>query len=432
MVMKALVLDKPAPSIELAVGLRTYLEIVKVEAPSAASYGDTVTINIYVRNKWTSRIFAIVTGQYDTTPVTSTSHYIDPGAQRIFGLSFTMPNKSVDLWLWAWYWTETGWSTSPDDEYGPVTIGLSKWVLLASKTLTVKYALPPVVGWTLLASRTLTVTPTVAPPPVGWALLASKTLTVSPTPPPAVGWVLLDSKTVAVTAGPLSANYELIVHIITPQAYFYEGDAEVASMAFTLITGTTWVALEMANKFADELEARGSQLLEGEFYKDATPLTTDRYLVKISYVVPSGVSGVGTSIGFYIPPIVWEIIFWVALSALVAFLISRAVNWVKSMFYSPPPLSEEVKKEWSKETLTSMITDLRPEYSPEELAGKTDQELRDILDKIYEELVPSGGIPWWGWVIIGGVGIAGTSLALRFLPKKKKEEVKSKGKKKGE
>jgi len=253
-----------------------------------------------------------------------------------------------------------------------------------------------------------------------------------------VGWVLLDSKTVAVTAGPLSANYELIMHEITPWAYFYEGDAEVASISFTLVTGTTWLAQEIAYKFSKELEARGSQLLEGEFYKDASALLEDRYLVKISYVVPSGgsvvsgISGVGTSIGFYIPPIVWDIIFWAALSALVAWLISHAVNWVKSMFYSPPPLSEEVKKEWSKETLTSMITDLRPEYSPEELAGKTDQELRDILDKIYEELVPSGGIPWWGWVIIGGVGIAGTSLALRFLPKKKKEEVKSKGKKKGE
>ncbi|GAI86283.1 unnamed protein product, partial [marine sediment metagenome] len=46
MVIEALVLDKPAPGIELAVGLRTYLEIVKVEAPSEASYGDTVSINI--------------------------------------------------------------------------------------------------------------------------------------------------------------------------------------------------------------------------------------------------------------------------------------------------------------------------------------------------------------------------------------------------
>jgi len=103
-----------------------YLEIVSVDAPSEASYGVTVTVNVYVKNKWTDRIFAIVTGAYDTAPVYSTSHYIEPGKQRIFGLSFAMPSKSVDLWVWAWYWTATGnWSASPDDQYGPVQIALA-------------------------------------------------------------------------------------------------------------------------------------------------------------------------------------------------------------------------------------------------------------------------------------------------------------------
>ncbi len=391
--MESLVLDKPAPGIGLAVGLRTYLEIVKVEAPSEASYGDTVSINIYVRNNWTYRIFAIVTGGCDGVELFSTSHYIDPGRQRIFGFSFTMPNKSVDLLIWAWYWTEDGWSTSPDDEYGPVKIGLAQWALLDSTTIAVAVS---------------------APPPVGWVPLDTTTIAVAATAPPPVGWHLLDSTTFSITAGPISPKYELIQHVITPWAYFYEGDAEVASISFTLIKGTTWLAIDVANKFADELEARGSELLEGEFYKDASSIIQDRYLVKISYAVPSGVSGVG-AIGVYIPPIVWTIIFYAAIGALVAFLVSHAVNWVKSMLYSPPPLSEEVKMQWSRETLTGMVIDLRPEYSPEELAGKTDQELRDLLNKIYEEEVPPRGIPWWGWAIIGGVGIAGAGLALRFL-----------------
>jgi len=73
-----------------------------------------------------------------------------------------------------------------------------------------------------------------------------------------------------------------------------------------------------------------------------------------------------------------------------------------------------------------MIIALRPGYTPEELAGKTDQELLDLLDEIYEEEVPPGGLKWWQWCIIGGVGIAGGALAYKFisplLPKKKKEE----------
>lgn len=404
MVIEGVVLDKPAPNIELSVGLRTYLEIVKVEAPSEASYGDTVSINIYVRNKWTYRIFAIVTGSCDGIELVSGSHWIWPDAQRIFGFSFTMPNKSVDLWIWAWYWTEDGWSTSPDDEYGPVKIDLAQWALLDSTTIAVAVT---------------------APPPVGWQLLDTATVMVSPTAPPPVGWQPLDSTTVSITAGPISPKYELIQHVISPWGYFYEGDAEVASISFTLIKGTTWLAIDMANNFADELEARGSKLLDGEFYKDASSIIQDRYLVKISYVVPTGVSGVG-AIGVYIPPIVWTIIFYAAIGALIAFLVSHAVNWVKSIFYSPPPLSEEVKAQWSRETLTSMIIDLRPEYSPEELAGKTDQGLRDLLNEIYEEEVPPRGIPWWGWAILGGVAIAGGALAFRFisplLPKRKEEK----------
>ena len=407
MVMEGLVLDRQVPNIELAVGLRTYLEITTITGPSEASYGDIVTLNVYMKNVWTSDImYAVATARIDDIEVVPPDDRINAGETRVWPIVFTMPNKSVIATVFAMYWgADDEWH---EDDRKAVSIALK--------------AVPPV-GWVLLDSRTVTVSP-VAPPPVGWTFLDLRTVTVSPTPPTPVGWTFLDSATVTIAPGPISPKYELIQHVITPWAYFYEGDAEVASISFTLIKGTTWIARDIANKVADELEARGSKLLEGEFYKDASSIIQDRYLVKISYVVPTGVSGVG-AIGVYIPPIVWTIIFYAAIGALIAFLVSHAVNWVKSMLYSPPPLSEEVKAQWSRETLTNMITDIRPEYSPEELAGKTDQELRDLLNEIYEEEVPPRGIPWWGWAILGGVGIAGGALAYRFisplLPKKKEE-----------
>jgi len=437
MVMEALMLDKPAPGIELAVGLRTYLEIVKVEAPAQASYGTTVTVNVYVKNKWTSRIFAIVTGAYDTAEVTSTSHWIDPGAQRIFGLSFTMPNKSVNLWIWAWYWTETGWSTSPDDEYGPVTITLAKWTLLASKTLTVKYALPPVVGWTLLASRTLTVTPSVAPPPVGWSLLATKILTVSPSVAPPVGWALLDSKTVAVTAGPLPEWWELVYHYIDPWAYFYEGEAETAIAEYTLppeeFPFTDDMAKKLTNGLIDKLkeEAPGAKLLEVKLYFDKAGPLWSRWLIEVTASVPKAAG----TIGYIIP---WPLIIKGAIIIAILVLIYFIVKTVTTAIWGPKKLSEDVKKQWTTETLTSMITELRPtEYTPEALAGKTDQALRDILDKVYqEEVAARGGWPWYVWLGITGIAVGGSFVAVTalraFAPakKEKKEEVKPKGKEK--
>jgi hypothetical protein len=434
MVTESLVLEQPAPSIGLAVGLRTYLEIVKVEAPSEASYGTTVTINIYVKNKWTSRIFATVTGAYDTTPVTGDSHYIEPGAQRIFSLSFTMPNKSINLWIWAWYWTATGWSTSPDDEYGPVKIALAKWTLLASKTLTVKRALPPVVGWTLLASKTLTVTPSVAPPPVGWTLLASKTLTVSPTPPPAVGWVLLASKTVAVTAGPLPEWWELVHHYIDPWAYFYEGEAETAIAEYTLppeeFPFTDDMAMKLTNGLIKKLkeEAPGAKLLEVKLYFDKAGPLWSRWLIEVTASVPKATG----TIGFIIP---WPLIIKGAIIIAILVLIYFIVKTVTTAIWGPKKLSEDVKRQWTRETLIGTITDLRPEYSPEALQEKSDQELRDILDKVYEEEVKAkGGWPWYVWLGITGIAVGGSFVAVTalraFAPAKKEKKGEEKPKEK--
>jgi len=428
--MESLVLEKPAPGIELAVGLRTYLEIVKVEAPSAASYGTTVNVNIYVKNKWTSRIFAIVTGAYDTAQVYSTSHNIDPGKQRMFGLSFTMPNKNVTVWTWAWYWTDTGWAPTPDDEYGPVTIALSKWTLLASKTLTVKYAAPPVVGWTLLASKTLTVKVSAVPPPVGWTLLASKTITVKAAAPPPVGWSLLASKTLGIKAGPLAERWELQYHYIDPWAYFYEGAAEQAIAEYTLppeeFPFTDDMAMKLTNALKDKLleEAPGARLLEVELYCDRAGPLWSNWLIKVTASVPKEAG----TIGYVIP---WPLIIKGAIIIAILVLIYFIVKTVTSVFFRSKALSEDVKKQWSRDTLIGILTDLRPEYSAEELGKMSDQELRDTVNKVYEEEVEARkGWPWYVWLGITGIAIGGSMVgvaALRaFAPakKEKKEEKK--------
>jgi hypothetical protein len=414
MVTESLVLEKPAPGIGLAVGLRTYLEIVKVEAPSEASYGTTVTINIYVKNKWTSRIFATVTGAYDTAPVTGDSHYIEPGAQRIFGLSFTMPNKTVNLWIWAWYWTETGWSTSPDDEYGPVKIALAKWALLASKTLMVKYALPPVVGWTLLASKTLTVKVYAVPPPVGWTLLASKTLTVKPTAPPPVGWTLLASKTLTIKAGPLSPRWELIQDTIYQWGYTYRGDAEVCTWTFAFppeqIPGVDWLAKKLVEIMASTLEDNNSKLLELKLWRDASALMYTDYRCEVTASAS---------------PLAWWAILIIVCGVIVA--ITFLIREIRKTWYEPHGLPEDVKAGYSHDTLVQMICETKPEQTPETLAGMTDDELRTLLNQKLAAL-QKGGWPWYVWLGITGIAIGGSLVGVTALRAFAPAEKEKKGK----
>lgn len=426
MVLEGLVLDRPA-SVNLGVARGTYTEIVEIVAPASATAGELVSVAVRVKNidLIYDHVVACV-ALYDSERFIDLATIILSGDTYSFSGSFTMPNKDVTIYAWSYYPYGEEW-IADDSAEKRITLAVAiGWQLLDSKTLTIRVAVAPPVGWQELDSTTLSLQ-SAAPPLVGWQELDSMILTVNAAVAPPVGWQPLDTMTLGVAAGPLPPEYELIQHVIEPWAYFYEGDAEIVSMSFTLIKGTTWLAKDMANRFVDELKERGSQMLEGEFYKDASSIIQDRYLVKITYVVPAGAGAIG-AIGLYIPPLVWNIIFYAALGALVAFLVSRAVNWVKSMFYSPPPLSEDVKKQWQAEDpelIPRMIIALRPAYSPEELAGKTDQELRDVLDEIYEEEVPPKGIPWWGWAILGGVGIAGGGLALSFVsrvwPKKKKE-----------
>jgi len=418
----------------LEIGIGAYTDIVAIDAPAEAEAGQTVNIQVAVKNLHTTGIYIACMGRYNGNDFAFSPEYATVywGQTQTFTYSFPMPSHDITLDVWSFYWADPNWYED-DHEYVDIKLkAVAGWRPLDSATVRVNVSAPPVVGWQLLDSATVGVN-VGAPPVVGWQALATISIGVTVGAPPVTGWLLLATTTVGVAAGPLPPEYELIQHVIDPWAYFYEGDAETASITFTLIKGTTWLARDMANRFAEELAERGSQLLEGEFYKDASSIIQDRYLVKVSYVVPAGAGGIG-AIGWYIPPIVWNIIFYAALGALVVFLVSRAVNWVKSMFYSPPPLSEDVKREWQvedPELIPRMIIALRPEYTPEELAGKTDQELLDILDEIYEEEVPGKGWPWYIWATIAGVGIAGSWAAVTAMrafarkkgPEKKKEAV---------
>ncbi len=433
----------------LEIGIGAYTDIVAIDAPAEAEAGQTVNIQVAVKNLHTTGIYIACTGRYNGHDFALNPEYATVywGQTHTFTYSFPMLSKDVRIDIWSFYWADPDWYED-DHEYviiklktvvgwqllDSATVGVDVsappvvgWQLLDSATARVNVGAPPVVGWQLLATVTIGVT-VGAPPVVGWQPLATITIGVTVGAPPVVGWLPLDSVTMGVTAGPLPENWELVEHYIDPWAYFWDTEVETATAQYTLppeeFPWTDDIATKITESIKSDLLEQGSHLLEWEVYLDRAGPVWSRWLIKVTGTIPPGTS---RQIGWVLPwPLIIKGGFIIAALVLIYFI----VKLVTSSIYQRKGLSEEIKKKWSRETLMGIIIDQRPgEYEREELEGKSDQELRDITNQIYREDVPiDDGWPWYIWATIAGVGIAGSFVAVKaigaFAPKKGPEKKK--------
>ncbi len=113
----------PSPGIA-GIAKGSYTEIVGITAPSQAAAGDTVNVDVAVKNTWTSSFYVAVTGRYDGVDIAPSIDYLNiaPGQTLHFYFAFTMPNKAVKVDIWSFYWTGTEWY---QDDYGYVNVALA-------------------------------------------------------------------------------------------------------------------------------------------------------------------------------------------------------------------------------------------------------------------------------------------------------------------
>lgn len=404
-------LGELAPVNQLAVAKGTYLELVGVVVPDTATAGSRVDVSWGIKNNWTASVLTMGVIIIDGTRfwwITGPEFWIPAKATQSFSGYFTMPGEDAPVEIRAYFMGADG-----------------LWYLDDSISTTV--CLPVAVGWQLLDSRSLSVRAAVAPP-VGWQLLDSRTLSVKSAAPPVVGWQLLDSTTVGVTAGPPVSDWELIQHTIYYWAYFYEGAAGKCEFEFTLppeeIPWTESIAKKVVEELASRLEAEGSKLLEFKIYLDRAGPLWSRWKgeITVADIEQGGVSGIA------IAPALAAAMPWIIKGAIIAAVVLviyfAIISPIITVFFKPKTLSEDVKRQWERETLILAITDLRPAYSRQALEEMTDQELRDLLNEVYEEEVgPPAGISWLWVALIGGLAVSGSAVGVyalsRFLPKKK-------------
>ncbi|MBA7701881.1 hypothetical protein ES703_110628 [subsurface metagenome] len=107
--------------VSLAAG--AYTDIVSIIAPSEAAPGQTVDLQVKVKNLADYNIYISTSAKYDDTIFYLSPEYasVDAYATYTFYGSFTMPNKSVRVYVWSYYWTGSEWYLD-DSEYFDISL----------------------------------------------------------------------------------------------------------------------------------------------------------------------------------------------------------------------------------------------------------------------------------------------------------------------
>lgn len=110
-----------------AIAAGYYTDIINIITETQAAAGETVWVEIWVRNLHTAPIYIATTGRYNGVDLLFGPDYatVDAGAAYSFVSSFTMPNKDITIDVWSWYWTGTEWV---QDDHSSVSIALAEVV----------------------------------------------------------------------------------------------------------------------------------------------------------------------------------------------------------------------------------------------------------------------------------------------------------------
>ncbi|GAH58799.1 unnamed protein product, partial [marine sediment metagenome] len=175
------------------------------------------------------------------------------------------------------------------------------------------------------------------------------------------------------------------------------------------IPGTEWLREKIVDSFVSKLEKEGSRLLELRVYEDTKPIFWTNYRVEVTATAS---------------PLAWNLIIFGVLAILFIVAIYFTIKLIDEVFFKRKPISEKIKKTWSKPTLIGAINDFEIELEltptpPAELEGMSEQELRDYCDMLAEEIAPPG-VDWLPWAIGAGVGVLAVGTVAVLAAKKKK------------
>jgi len=218
-------------------------------------------------------------------------------------------------------------------------------------------------------------------------------------------------------------EFKLIQHTVYPYAYVHDGKTDFSLFTFTTpsFIPTNWVANKFAEAVESEVEKAGGRAIDLKVYVDeAGPFDLwEHWRIEVEGIPLGAAQGVGVPVGLAL----WATILIVALSiALLIVVITWSIDTITKSF-THKPINEEIKKAMSSETLIRLIGDLEvklelPITPAEELAQKSDEELRVYCDNLAEVIVPPA-TAWLPLAIVGGIIVLGGGAAIALATRGK-------------
>ncbi len=159
-------------------------EITDIAAPSSVNPGDSVTVDVSVKNMSGQAFNLAVSGVFNSSPISFQFDYLNvlPQETVIMRGDFVMPNATATVDIWLWYWNNTQWIW--DDQRQIIitaeSVSLGWREMLSSPvTLAVNLAEPVSLGWQKMLSAPVYLAVGLSEPiSGGWVKMLSSPVTL--------------------------------------------------------------------------------------------------------------------------------------------------------------------------------------------------------------------------------------------------------------
>lgn len=175
-------------------------KIVELIAPRVANGGDTVIVDVHIKNTAAVTQFITATGVYDSLSLAWQFDYLSVLSAEtvVFRGNFIMPMAAVVVIVYSWHWDGSQW-VHDETRQASINVGIQDWYLVAETTKSIERPMVGVQGWYLVSQEAVLSVARTTTGVVGWQKVAETVISVQRTAMMIAGWNLVAERILTLT-----------------------------------------------------------------------------------------------------------------------------------------------------------------------------------------------------------------------------------------